>query len=110
KEYQIGTMTPRSVAGGLFESGFSLAIASLIGPGLLAERFDSPVNTSALVCPNAGLPIAPALMAAAAAPSTVRRFTSCLVRCFIGELLLRTLRKPIRQELRSSQRARSTAS
>src|SRR5262249_36771464 len=82
-EYQIGRMTPRSVAGGLFESGFSLAIASLIGPGLLAERFDSPFNTSALVCPKAVLPIAPALRAAAAAPSTVRRLTSCFVRCFI---------------------------
>src|SRR6478672_3456622 len=82
-EYQIGRMTPRSVPGGLFDSGFSLAMASLIGPGLLAERFDSPFNTSALVCPKAVLPIAPALMAAAAAPSTVRRLTSCFVRCFI---------------------------
>src|SRR5262249_59197066 len=81
-EYQMGRMTPRSVAGGLFELGFSLAMASLIGPGLLAERFDSPFNTSALVWPKAVLkPIAPALTAAAAAPSTERRLTSC---CFVS--------------------------
>src|SRR5262245_26705667 len=63
-EYQIGRMTPLSVAGGLFEFGFSRARSALVGPGSLAERFCSPFNTSALVSPKAVLnPIAPALIA-----------------------------------------------
>src|SRR5215475_8614413 len=81
KEYQIGRMSPLSVAGGLAELGLALASPALVGPGSLADRLLSPFRVSALVCARALLnPIAPALNAAAAAPSRERRpMTDCRI-------------------------------
>src|SRR6478752_3046811 len=69
KEYQMGIVSPLSVIGGRFELGFAPARTLLIGPGLLAEWFCSPFRTCACVWANVlRNPIAPVLIAAAAAP------------------------------------------
>jgi hypothetical protein len=75
----MGTMTPLSVMGGLLEFGFAPASTLLMGPGLLAEWFCSPFKVSALVWAKSACdPIAPALIAAAAAPKSERRPTDGL--------------------------------